>query len=278
MKVLTCAATRRRLEALHDGELPVGDQVLVNAHLEWCERCASMLEDLRLMRSAIRGTLPARHALSDDEEISLRTTVISRAKAEETMSFAAVVREVFQDMHFVYAGIGAMVAGAALVAITAGMSAGTMRPAVLAALVMGVESPGSNRNPMQMRVRMQMPRALEEPFSTTSIAETGDGVIALAAVVTREGRVASLEVLRDQGMPWIAPGNDEATLVNEMLGAASEARFEPASVEGLPVAVNVVWIVARTTVRGTPELPAIPGPRKGTAELFPVRPLRPVLT
>ena len=36
-----------------------------------------------------------------------------------------------------------------------------------------------------------------------------------------------------------------------MLGAMSQARFEPARVAGLPVAVNMVWLVAHTTVRGT---------------------------
>jgi len=33
------------------------------------------------------------------------------------------------------------------------------------------------------------------------------------------------------------------------MDAVSRARFEPAQVAGLPVAVNMVWLVARTTVR-----------------------------
>jgi hypothetical protein len=280
MKVLTCSATRRRLEALHDGELPIGEQVSVNAHLDWCDGCAQILEELRAMRDAIRDSaLPNRSVLSDEEEVGLRSAVVGRVKAEETLSLGAVVRSTFQDMHFVYAGISAAAAAMVCLALSAGlMRAGTMPPAVLAALVKGVESPGSNRHPLQMGVRIQMPRALQNPFSMPPIGESGDGVVALAAVVTREGRVASLELLRDQGMPWIAPGNDEATLVNEMLGVASETRFEPASVEGLPVAVNVVWIVARTTVRGTPELPSAANPRRGTAELIGPHPPRPLVT
>ena len=54
-------------------------------------------------------------------------------------------------------------------------------------------------------------------------------------------------------------------MVVKALGAAAEARFEPASVAGLPVAVNVVWILAHTTVRATPGLPSLPGPRRRAA-------------
>jgi hypothetical protein len=187
-------------------------------------------------------------------------------KAEDSVSLEAVAREMFQDMHFVYAGLAAVVAVVMCVIVTLGMlRAATMQPVELAALIRGLESPGSNRNPMVMGARMRMPRALGDPFASSVGLENGDAVVALRAVVTREGRVASLELLRDQGTPWIAPGNDEGTLVNEMLGAASETRFEPASVAGLPVAVNVVWIVAQTTVRAAPDLPALPGTRPKAA-------------
>ena len=33
-----------------------------------------------------------------------------------------------------------------------------------------------------------------------------------------------------------------------MLGAVSKVRFEPARISGLPVAVNMVWLVTQTTV------------------------------
>jgi hypothetical protein len=38
-----------------------------------------------------------------------------------------------------------------------------------------------------------------------------------------------------------------------MLDAVSQSRFEPAQAAGgAPVAVNMVWLLARTTVKGTP--------------------------
>ncbi|MBM3769696.1 MAG: hypothetical protein FJW27_00100 [Acidimicrobiia bacterium] len=50
----------------------------------------------------------------------------------------------------------------------------------------------------------------------------------------------------------MSPDAEEARGVANLLDAVSRARFEPASVAGLPVAVNMVWMVAHTTVRGTP--------------------------
>ena len=263
--MLTCSATRRRLDALHDGELPMDEQVAVNAHLEWCDACALRLQDLQVVQSVLRSEA-SRVRLSRDDEVSLQETIVSRAKTEESLSLVAVAREMFEDMHFVYAGLAAAVAVLMCVVVAVGVMHGaTLRPAELAALVRGVESPGSNRNPMFMRARMQMPRALDERFSTMPGVDAEEAVVALNAVVTREGRVASVELLRDQNTPWIGPGGDRSTVVNEMLGAASETRFEPASVAGLPVAVNVVWIVAHTTVRGAPGMPAVPGSRRRAA-------------
>jgi hypothetical protein len=42
-------------------------------------------------------------------------------------------------------------------------------------------------------------------------------------------------------------------VVVAMLDLASRARFEPAISGGLPVAVNVVWLVTSTTVKGRPD-------------------------
>ena len=62
MKMLTCAATRRKLHAFHDGELPIGDQVSVAAHLDWCDDCASAFAELRFLRTALRAATPGRMA------------------------------------------------------------------------------------------------------------------------------------------------------------------------------------------------------------------------
>jgi hypothetical protein len=77
--------------------------------------------------------------------------------------------------------------------------------------------------------------------------DSEDALVALAAVVTREGTVRNLELLlQDAGH---APAGDRA--MGALLDAVSQTRFEPArALGGAPVAVNMVWLVAQTRVRG----------------------------
>jgi hypothetical protein len=267
MKDLTCTAAGRMLDAYHDEELPFSAQIAVGAHLDWCDSCAASLADRRLLRGALRGLTPGRQALSSDEEVSLQATVVNRIKAERSTSWNAVAREMFEDMHMVYAGAGAALAAVVCVAIMfALMQFGTrMRPDSLAAMIRFAAPPGSNQNPVRVGVRMQLPRALNESIGTSSNVK-GDTAFMLAAVVTREGTISNLEVLPAMGRV-AAPGSAEARAVENLLGSISRARFEPARLAGLPVAANVVWLVAHTTVRGTQSinLHATPVGKKRTA-------------
>ncbi len=70
----------------------------------------------------------------------------------------------------------------------------------------------------------------------------GDLVLALAAVVTQEGRVAYPELL--------SASEQDREAVLRLLNALAAARLEPASLRGAPVAVNLVWLLTHTTVRG----------------------------
>ena len=84
MKVLTCAAARRRLQAYHDEELPVGEQIEVDAHLEWCDDCAAALEELAgAAVGAARGD--ARPVVADAAKSSdgFHASVVSRVGAEQ---------------------------------------------------------------------------------------------------------------------------------------------------------------------------------------------------
>jgi len=135
----------------------------------------------------------------------------------------------------------------------------TPSPNSLAALV-DVLTPGSNQNPVVPRASVQMPRPIDPAFAGPEAAGgDDDAVFTLSAVVTREGRVANLELLREPGEN-VVPGSVEAKAVADLLDAVSRARFEPGSVAGLPVAVNMVWMFAHTTVRGTPA-PTPPPPQ-----------------
>ena len=264
MKTLTCPAAKRLLHAFHDEELPISDQIAVDAHLEWCDGCAADVSALGRMRGALRALTPGRAALSREEEASLQRSVVSRVKAEQATSWAALAREMFDDMHLVYAGVGATLAAVLSVVFMIGL----MRFA---------PSPGSNQNPVQVDEHVLMPRALNEPFATPS-GGGGDTAFMLAAVVTREGTIENLELLSPISGPTAAPGTDEARVVEHLLGAVSRARFEPARVAGLPVAVNMVWLVAHTTVRASwpaRRLPVTPAVKKRSAYL--IQPPQPAL-
>jgi hypothetical protein len=257
MKVLDCGATRRRLHAYHDEELPMDDQIDVSAHLEWCDDCAAALEDLRTLSSALRSAIPGRESLSNDENSSFQATILSRINAENTVSFTAQVREMFEDRHLLYAGLGATAAACVCLLIMLAMMrfATTARPDSLAAMIQVLSSPGSNLNPVSpLQPGIQMPRPLDQVFSiattTNAVTVGGDSIIMVSAVVTREGTIDNLSLLEPGGGRIGHVAQPKA--VEDFMGAVSKARFAPAKVDGNPVAVNMVWMMAHTTVRATP--------------------------
>jgi hypothetical protein len=72
-----------------------------------------------------------------------------------------------------------------------------------------------------------------------------EAVLALSAMVTREGRVNGVELLSSE---------QDQRHVELLLDAVSRARFQPAQQAGSPVSVNMVWLLAHTTVRGKQHL------------------------
>jgi len=265
VRVLNCAAARRRLQAYHDGELPIGEQIDVSAHLEWCDDCVEMLTDMQLLRATLRTAAVASIALTGEEDANLHASVVSRVRAEDNMSFSTHVRALFDDMHFVYAGLGAGAATVACVMIMLSM----MRFAT------SERSPGSNQNPVVVDARMLMPRALDQVLMTAASKDGDEAVFTLSAVVTREGRIVNLELHQEDGQTPEA-GSSDAQAVQNLLGAVSRARFEPAKVAGLPVAVNMVWMVAHTTVRakGPFDFSTPPSTKKRQVNLITAHPAR----
>lgn len=267
MKDLSCAAAGRRLQAYHDDELAVGQQIEVDAHLERCGDCRSVLEELQLVRFMVREAAPGRIALTNEERAGFHASVVNRVGAENTLSLSVRVRAMFEDMHFVYAGLGAAAATVSCITIMLSM----MNFAALT-------SPGFNQNPVVVDARMLMPRVLDQGFDattgTTDTKNDDDAAFTLSAVVTREGRLVNLELHAENGQAPAA-GSSEARAVQSMLGAMSHARFEPARVAGLPIAVNMVWLVTHTTVRGTKipmDLPVVQSGKKRRVDLHIVAP------
>ena len=269
MKALTCAAAQRVLQTFHDDELPVASQIAVSAHVDRCAACAAALADLDRLGSILRASAPGRTPLPCDEAAALTSTVVNRAKVEHDASFGARLHDLLEDLPVLYAGVGASLATTMCLVLMLGMMrfATIERSDSLAGILNFLATQGSNENPFVVDARVMMPRALDTTFSSDELSVVGedylggsrtgrDAVVALSAVVTREGTVANLELLgdgRDEALG--VPDVNDAKRVEELMGAVSRARFEPATRRGLPVAVNMVWLVTHTTVRAVKHHP-----------------------
>ncbi len=128
------------------------------------------------------------------EALRISAHVIERLKVEESFSMRAQVAEWFQDMHLVWAGLGASVATAICVVGSASVlhAANQERPNSMARVISVLASPGSNDNPLRLNYEMMAPRAVTD--AAIEMSEE-DAEYALSAVVSREGRVQGVEMI-----------------------------------------------------------------------------------
>lgn len=251
MKLMTCSAVRRQLQGFHDGELPVAAQVAVQGHLDWCAACSDWLGDIQFVRAALRGGAPGRELLSHEAAAAFIAAVISRRSAEEDASVLSRLHRMFDDMHLVYAGVGAAAATAACIVIMMGMMwfAPTEHPnaspsASLAAIMTLLQTPGS-ANAIATDAAAYARGTARFQAANETAAE--DAVFELASVVTHGERLINLERLRTGRRSTRA----QAEAIDELLESVARARIDlgpgdtPASANGM------VWLVTSMTVRAT---------------------------
>src|SRR5215467_1814974 len=202
MTPLSCDRTQSLLQAFHDCELPVTEQIGVGSHVEWCDRCAAALAELRTIGSLLGSHAPGRQVLSNEQAEVFNATVISRLKAEESASIVARVRGMFDDIRLVYAGLGAATATVVCVTIMLGMMrfATNERPDSLAGIVTLVGNPSeceSGNAGNDLADASACRERWEQRFQRANESAAEESVFALDAVVTHQsGHLANLEVLR----------------------------------------------------------------------------------
>lgn len=236
-----CIDVRDRLEAFHDGELTIDERIAIQGHLGECVTCNLAAEELAVMGAGLRD-LAAHLSENDSTEPSLISSrVLERLGVEEQFSIRAQITDWFQDMHLVWAGLGATAATLVCIVGSASVLHATNqeRPNSMARVISVLASPGSNDNPIRLNYEMSAPRAVSD--EGIGVSEE-DGEYALSAVVSREGVVQGVEMINQQ--PSNSPG------VNAMLNEAYRMKFAPATARGDAVAVSMVWLVANTTVKG----------------------------
>jgi hypothetical protein len=250
MKPLTCAAARRRLQAFHDRELTVADQIAVGSHLEWCDECAASLAELRDVGSMLQALAPGRISLSREEAGAFQLAVVNRVRAEQEASFIARVRGMFDDMHFVYAGLGAAAATVVCVVIMLGMMrfATNERPDSLAAIVTVLATPLECESGNDLSDASGCRARWEARFQRANESAEQDVVFALDAVVTQKGRLANFETLRARRHRPTAA--EQVEMIEGLLDAVSRSRFD-GQTPRRPVTANVLWLFDRATVRAS---------------------------
>jgi|SRR5688572_29940913 len=266
MPYVDCVFAQKHLEAFVDRELPVNDEVMVESHLRWCTTCAARVEDLQTIGLVVRSRArrEPRRSANDRELTSMRAELLRVAGAERDRSFDARVRELGRrcaDLRFVWPALGASAALALCVGLAETMwrATGEQQPASLAAMIESMADPGSDRNPLRLDGAMLVPRVLNNQGAVAHAVldedgtENDDEVYAVAAVVTRDGKIGTYELLQ-AGTTAAGQhgGGRHQEGVADLLDAVRQSRFAPAQGPGgRTVAVNVVWLFAKTTVKAS---------------------------
>lgn len=272
MTLVPCEDVREHLEAYHDGELPLETHLAVRAHLDECAGCSYEVQALRRVSTSCQDLAVNRPVAPPD---GWAGNVLAQVQVERQLSWHTWLAHVFDDMHLVWPAIGATAAVIVCLLASAGVMQATtvQRPDSLAGLIGFLASPGSNVNPARIDEFTMVPRRHE----TADWPLAGeDAVLALSAVVTREGRIQNIDVLAAEQARALKV---KPEVVLAMIEAASRAQFEPARAGGAPVAVSMVWLLAHTTVVGSAAdverlmRPLVPSPAAGLGPEVPARPL-----
>jgi hypothetical protein len=276
MKPLNCAATRRRLNAFHDRELTISEQIAVSAHLDWCDACATALAEIRGVRRALQVIANHHGAMTNEEAAVFNATVVNRMKAERQASVLTRVQTLFEDMHLVYAGLGAATATLVCIVIMFGMMrfAKNERPDSLAAIVNVLATPLECEPGVVDPTASACHERWTGRFQRANESAELDAIFALEeSVITQHGRLANLEVLR-RGRKATAAA--DAKLIEGLLDIVSRSRLEYPQGPPLFHLAKMVWWVEHATVRASSKPPEVmPLPKKradsGPYSALPVR-------
>jgi hypothetical protein len=250
MTLMTCSSVRRRLDAFYDRELPVRELIAIEQHVGTCPPCARELREISAIGDGLR--LAAAPGPADDWT-GLQPGVISRMRAEQNASLAARVQRFIDDVHLVWIGLASaaatlVLAGSILSIVHAAPGRSDSLAAVFAML--GAEA-GSNLNPASLDGRglhlgptpVMVPTVPHDGVVYATLERSTmreDMMVPFSAKVTREGRVERIQMLGGE----VGPQE-----IHDIVEALLRGRLEPAQYGGAPVAVNLVWLLANTTVK-----------------------------
>jgi Putative zinc-finger len=242
---MLCSPFAERLEAWHDGELEIDEQIAVESHVAGCAACSATMRELRQLRARLHREFEERLAGADAMFERMGQSVVTRAKAERHETLPARVARMFEDLHLVWAGLAGSTATATCVAVMAAVLH-FAPPERADSLAVILSEPGTNRNPVRMDYRTALPRVDEQNVMRAMLVDSPESAVSqtltVSGVVTQEGRLSRASL--------VEVGGYEGREARRLMDAVSGARFQPAQRGGSPVAVNLIWLLERTTVRG----------------------------
>jgi anti-sigma factor RsiW len=237
MTPLSCASVRRRLTAYHDRELSIEQLIAIEAHLDGCPPCASEAESLETLGDSLRVGAAALQP-GTDVLAGLQPGIISRMKAENAQSWRAQFGRMFEDMHLVWIGLGSAMATVicSALALACLHFASPERDDSLAGIIATMASSRANL------VRQVPANTYDDVVGNALVRSMSEeeAVLALAAVVTRDGRLIDPR--------WVENDNNRQQILG-LMNAIEASRFDTTRAGGSS-SVNMVWLFAHTTVRG----------------------------
>ena len=248
MLTMHCNDVRRDLSAYHDEELSIGQRIAIRDHLDNCPGCALEANDLIAMRDALQAAARAAAPTCGGAVARFQSDIVERVAAEERVAMTTWVRELLEDRRRAFTTAGAALAACLLIIagvcqLTLGTNA---HPDSLAAMIEHEERLWAAR---AERPVMQMPRVDAEsvmPAAVMNQSEGDESYSAFWGIVTSRGGLTQLQFLGDETEPVHGA---RRRLPADYLAAAATASFQPASRDGVPVPVTVVWVVTHRTVR-----------------------------
>ncbi|MGH9144907.1 MAG: hypothetical protein ACRD2I_27540 [Vicinamibacterales bacterium] len=209
----------------------------------------------------MQAALPGRLTLSQEDAAVFTGTVVNRYKAEDAASLFARVRVMFSDMRLGYAGLGATAATIVCVVIMLTMMhfAPKERPDSLRAM-MGVIATPLDCDTFDLSDSTGCRARWAERFQRANEWAEQDAVFALEVVVTRQGGLANIELLRRARGHASA---DQVRIIDGLLDLVQQARLDQPLEMRLPTAI---YLQEQTTVRASKQ-PApldvpLPQPKK----------------
>ncbi len=251
-----CDHARELLDGLIDGELSMADQLAVESHLRWCRTCTLRVEDMRLIGASIRIGSPvsAPDGHRDDAVAAINDAVLMRLRAERDASLGVRLRDMFSDRRLLWPALGATAAVVLCMGVASSVlhASAAQKPESLAAMIATLSDRGSERNPLRPADNgVSIPRipSLDDggAMEFEEALPQDDEVYLVRTVVSRDGRVTNYELL--------LAGSDGSTKPRELdvreqavIDVIRQMRFRPAQTPlGHPVAVDMVWMIAKTT-------------------------------